>query len=239
MIDKNAQRLLARDAQLCSDEDEALIAMRSLLDRTLANVHTCCPGIIDHFYPESQTVQVKPAIHKLFFPDGEEARWVELAPLVDVPVISLAGAGYALTFPIRSGDECLLLFAERAIDNWYQTGEASEPPVMRRHDSADAFALVGIRSQGRLIASYNTEEVELRSLNGQTRIRLSESGAIYLQQGNTQIQMSGGQVTINASTVHIEGQLTVSGDVRAGGISLRSHTHGGVYPGGSVTGPPQ
>ncbi|MGR3435270.1 MAG: phage baseplate assembly protein V [Shimia sp.] len=63
-------------------------------------------------------------------------------------------------------------------------------------------------------------------------------GAIF--QGNASssnpdephIELQGGNMTIN-------GTLVVTGDVIAGGISLKTHTHGGVLPGGSHTGGPQ
>jgi hypothetical protein len=228
MIDKNTQRLLARDAQLCGDEDEQLVWMRSLLDRTLNDIHTCTPGIIDSFDAATQTVQVKPALQKLLFPDGEDARWVDLPPLVDVPVVSLSGGGFAFTFPIQSGDYCLLLFAERAIDNWFEQGSSAEPAHARRHSLSDAFAVVGIRPRGQALGSYNTSEVELRSTDGQIKIRLGQS-----------------EIMLTAPTVRIEGQLQVSqtitaqGNVVGGGISLQSHFHGGVQSGGSTTGPPQ
>lgn len=52
-------------------------------------------------------------------------------------------------------------------------------------------------------------------------------------------------VTIDAPSLHctgavkVDGDITAAGDVKAGGISLKSHTHGGVEAGGSTTGAPQ
>lgn len=55
-------------------------------------------------------------------------------------------------------------------------------------------------------------------------------------------QASKTTVTVNASGVTIQltgGNVTVlGGDVIADGISLKHHVHGGVEPGGGVTGPP-
>jgi len=45
-------------------------------------------------------------------------------------------------------------------------------------------------------------------------------------------------VTISGN-VTVSGSITASGDVTAGGISLESHTHGGVQSGGSSTSGPQ
>jgi hypothetical protein len=244
MIDANTQWMLNRDAQLCGEDDEQLVAQRALIDSALSNIHTCCPGIIDSFDADNQTVKVKLAIKKIVFPDNQAAEWVEIAPLVDVPVIFLSGKGFALTFPIESGDECLLFFSERSFDNWYEQGNSSEQADLRKHSLSDAFALVGVRSRPHLITNYNADEVELRTADGRTRIRIHSDGQIHLDQGDDHIEMQQGQITLKASTVKVDGSLVVTGSVRsdgdvtAGAISLQHHTHPGVQSGGSNTGPP-
>ena len=47
------------------------------------------------------------------------------------------------------------------------------------------------------------------------------------------------KITLNAATVEVIGSLEAAGDVKAGSISLNSHTHSGVEPGGGSTGGPQ
>jgi hypothetical protein len=248
MIDANTQWQLNRDAQLCGEDD--IVGTRTMIEAALSDVHTCCPGIIDTFDAEHQTVTVKPAIKKLLFPDNQEAQWVDVPVLVDVPLVVLSGKGYALTFPIASGDECLLFFAERSVDNWHEQGGTGEQTSMRMHSLSDAFALVGVRSQPHVITDYNTEEIELRTADGKTRVRLKD-GTIYLDQGDNHIAMTQGEIRLTASQIVVDGSLhitgsvrgdssgTFSGDVNGSGISLAHHTHGGVQGGGSVTGPPQ
>ena len=46
-----------------------------------------------------------------------------------------------------------------------------------------------------------------------------------------------GTVSIEAAKVQANCDIETSGDVKAGGVSLRRHTHGGVQTGGSKTGP--
>jgi hypothetical protein len=238
MIDANTQWQLDRDAQLCGEDDEQLVSQRALIDSALGDVHTCCPGIINSFDADSMTVTVKPAIKKLVYPDQQQAEWVDIPLLVDVPIVVLSGKGFALTFPIESGDECLLFFAERAFDNWYEQGGTGEQVSMRTHSLSDAFALVGVRSRPHLITNYNTDEVELRSADARTRVRLNAAGWIHLEQGDIHVDMGEGQIKLTAPTVRVEGSLVVSGDVTAGSISLQHHTHPGVQSGGSNTGPP-
>ncbi len=238
MIDVNAQSQLRRDSQLCGSEDERLVTMREMIDSAVTGVHTVCPGIIDAFDAATMTVRVKPSIKKLFYPDGANGVWVDLPVIVDVPLCVMSGKGYALTFPIASGDECLLLFAERAVDNWHDQGEISEQAAKRKHSLCDAFALVGVRSKPNVITNYNTSEVELRSKDAQTRIRLSDSG-VHIEQGGNKIDMTSSEIALTATTVKISGKLEVTGDVTSGAISLQHHIHPGVQTGGGVTGVPQ
>lgn len=238
MIDVNTQWQLKRDAALCGAEDQRLVTMREMIDSALADVHTCCPAIIDSFDASTMTVRAKPSIRKLLFPDGENAQWVDLPVLVDVPLCVMSGNGYALTFPIASGDECLLFFAERSFDNWHDQGDVNVQAAMRKHSLSDAFALVGVRSKPSVLTNYNTSDVELRSADAQTRIRLNAS-EIHLEQGGNKVDMTSSEIALTAPTVKINGALHVTGDVTSGSISLEHHIHPGVQTGGGVTGVPQ
>ena len=61
--------------------------------------------------------------------------------------------------------------------------------------------------------------------------------AIALAGGTAAIDAPGG-ITINGD-VTIQGALTASDDVKAGGVSLKGHKHSGVQPGGGQSGVPQ
>lgn len=238
MIDVNTQAMLLRDALLCGDDSEQNVGQRAQIDSALNNVHTCCPGVVDSFNPSTMTVEVVPALRKLYFPDGEAGVWMDLPMLVDVPVVVLSGGGFAITFPIQQGDECLLLFSERAIDNWHESGNVSELAHARAHSLSDAFALVGVRSKPNVVTNYNTEELEIRSKDGQTRVRMNAAGWIHLEQGTDHIDLGGGEIGMTATTIRLNGQVVVSGDVTEGEVSLKHHVHSGVQSGGGTSGPP-
>lgn len=63
--------------------------------------------------------------------------------LVDVPFIILGGGTTYLTFPIKVGDECLLLFNDRDLNNWIAGASTGPVASNRLHSMADAMALVG------------------------------------------------------------------------------------------------
>lgn len=93
--------------------------------------------------------------------------------LVKCPLlINSGGVGY-LTFPIATGDECVIFFNDRDIDNWWTTGSQNSPPNSARlHDLNDALVFVGIRSLAKKLVSYNLNGVELGY--GTTKVALED-----------------------------------------------------------------
>jgi hypothetical protein len=167
---------LQQDDELeATPERAAAVFAESLLKDT----HTCLPGKVLSFDATKQTAQVQPLIQRLFVGDGAGTGWVDLPPCVDVPVQFPAGGPFVLTFPVAAGDECLLVFSERAIDFWWDRGGVQQPSEVRMHDLSDAFAIVGISSKPRFLSSVATDAVELRTRDGTTVLRM-EAGRIIL-----------------------------------------------------------
>lgn len=68
-------------------------------------------------------------------------------PLIaDAPVISLCGGSAALTFPIAIGDQALILFNDRDMDNWMKGATDGQVNSPRLHSFSDAIAIVGLNS---------------------------------------------------------------------------------------------
>lgn len=61
---------------------------------------------------------------------------------------------------------------------------------------------------------------------------------IRLSMPGLDLVVAGGVATVEVSTLQVNGNVIVDGDVVASGVSLVSHTHGGVQSGGSSTGGP-
>ncbi len=143
---------------MASDEDAASAAARELMKAICVSG----PGTIVSFNRNTQTAKVQPAIKKKFASLG----LVDHPPCVDVPVQFPRGGGLVLTFPVAAGDECLLVFSDRAIDNWLAEGGTQEPSEIRFHDPSDAFAIVGFSSNPSAIPDFNMGAAELRTVGG-------------------------------------------------------------------------
>ena len=124
-------------------------AFRSLLASTM---HFALPGIVQSFDPSTQTAEILPAIHDRL----RDGTVVELPLLRDVPVFFPGGRTSAMTYPVSAGDECLVIFADACIDEWYA---GTDPSVSssRRHDLSDAFAFVGFRSRANALDNFSDE----------------------------------------------------------------------------------
>lgn len=105
-------------------------------------LHCAQPGIVQAYNEKEQTVTVELAIRTII--KGQAVR----PPLLsDVPVFFPGGVDNAITFPVKKGDECLVVFADSCIDAWFQNSGSSVPISVRKHDLSDGFAFVGFRSR--------------------------------------------------------------------------------------------
>lgn len=150
-----------------------------LVDRVFSTLRVCVPGIIQEFDPTSQTATVKVALREQVRQENLEYKWTEIPLLLDVPVVFPRGGGYVLTFPVKQGDECLVVFSDLCIDAWFSLGGIQNQIEKRRHDLSDAIAIPGLWSQPRVLKDYSTKHVEIRNEDRSQFIRIKE-GAIDL-----------------------------------------------------------
>lgn len=161
--------------------------------------------------------------------------------LVDVPILWQGGGGCTMTFPIKPGDECLVIFASRCIDFWWQqgpgtaeaTGNIVPPPNQRMHSLSDGFALVGVRSLPREF-DVDAKLAQLRSDDNAATVSIdpdahhisvlttdgdvdviSDSGKINVtaNQGDVTITTSQGKVSANGVKIDKDGNMTVPGNI--------------------------
>ena len=112
--------------------DESGQLLQSWKEEIMSSIHCALPGTVVSFDEESQTAVIQPAV--------KSSSGIELPLLRDVPVFM------PVPFEVNPGDACLVIFADRAIDAWFETGEAEVPPSGRMHSLSDGFAFVGFRA---------------------------------------------------------------------------------------------
>lgn len=183
-------------------------SLKDLLDLfkkdLLLNMSCHHVGIIQSFDPDQQTAQVSVAYKKTYDQqqaDGTYTTVLKNYPiLVDVPVIVLSGGLWSLQFPVQKGDECLVLFNDRAIDSWFQSGQIGPVPVARFHSISDGFALVGVRSLARSIDGFATDRGGLFGPS-QGEVSLSQAGKVRIANGTTTLGAAITQLLTDLNTL--------------------------------------
>lgn len=207
-------------------------AQRLAQEGQQAQLWTALPGIVQSFDPVAMTVSVQPAVMGSVKGEGGHVQNQAMPLLVDVPVVFPCGGGFSLTYPIKPGDEALVVFSSRCIDGWWQGGEAVPPPDSRMHDLSDGIAIVGPRSQaGKLDPPVDPENVQLRMDDGKASLTIKPDQTVDMRNEQASVVMSpAGEITLEASAsllikapqITIEGNLTTTGSGGgAGVISMR------------------
>lgn len=148
--------------------------LRMYKDDIMGSLNSHAIAKVESFNPESQTCTAKISYQKTFYETSSTGqklkKFVDYPLLIDVPVIVIRGGTGALTMPIKKGDDCLILFNDRDLDNWFAGQNSGGVASPRLHSLADGIALVGLSSTSSKIESYDSERVILS--NGNTKLAL-------------------------------------------------------------------
>lgn len=210
--------------------DDPVEAQRTAQDGRQAEIWTALPGIIQSFNPIALTVTVQPAIQgSITAADGSVFR-VNLPVLPDVPVAFPHGGGFSLTYPLKAGDEVLVVFASRCMDAWWQSGGVQAPAEQRMHDLSDGIAIPGPWSQAhKLVPPVDIENVQLRTDDGKAHVTMMPDYTICAQNPVAEITISpagditlkgAGTITLDAPQIVLKGNITTAGQSGAGTVNM-------------------
>jgi len=188
-------------------------ALLGVLRGHQAQIWTAIPCQIQAYNASANTVKVQPVIQGEIRKPSGQTQFVNLPYFDDVPVFYPSGGGFSLSFPLKEGDECLVVFSCRNIDLWWKNGGIQKPNNSRMHDIADGFAIVGFRSQAKKLSQPSTNSAQLRSDDGKTYLELAANGVCNIvsagkcsitAQGDVEVN-SKGSTTVNSSgNTHID-----------------------------------
>lgn len=238
--------------------DDPEEALRVAMEGMRSGLWTSMPGLIESFNPSALTATVQISIKGVVNGIDGKAQFVNMPLLVDVPVHFPRGGNCTLTFPVSKGDECLVVFAARCIDAWWQSGGVQVPMEPRMHDLSDGFAFVGFFSQATKIGGVSTASVQLRSNDGTTYIDLNAatqkvkivapggfdvvaplstfSAAVTINGMLTWVAGMTGSIASGVAA-KITGAISFIGTLTANGKRIDdTHTHNGVQSGSGNSG---
>lgn len=208
------------------------VATRELIRSEQADIFTALPATVVKFTPAEMTVSAQATVqYQQRKPDGTW-NYLTLPVCIHCPVLFPRGGPFRITFPLAEGDEGLLIFASRCIDNWWLSGGVQKQAELRMHDISDGFFLPGCFSQPNVPANVSTTDLQIRSLDGTIGLDVSATTGFKFT-GPVEfvgpVQFDAG-ITGNAAGGVISGAAKFAGDVVAkagtgGSVTLSTHTH--------------
>lgn len=191
--------------------------LQTMVDAIGANLRVAAIGYVVKYDPEAVTVDVQ-----LFGQEGVrlengDTETNDLPILADVPVYFPHSKDFVMTWPIKPGDECMVVFMDRCIDAWFQNMKISPQVESRMHDLSDGIAFVGPYSQMSKPPNPHTENVQLRTFDGKSYIEMTPDKKMNIWMENdiyihsdTDIQIEAPHVGFNdnllGATTTVEGK---------------------------------
>jgi hypothetical protein len=167
--------------------DVMAIAQDAIMSRL--NCHNI--GRIIDFDKDTQTcmvelMQIKQFNKQTFIP----------APITQVPLIILGAGGGHITMPNPVGTICLLLFLDRNIDNFMETGEQYVPDTSRMHDFTDCVALTTFTTLINPLQNYDEDAISI--FNEKVIEEVTKLSYIKIYPASIQVQAAdGANITLN------------------------------------------
>lgn len=203
--------------------------VRDAFRECMKGVCTSIPGHVLTFDPDTQLAQVQPGIMRVDINGAE----FKVPPIIEVPVY-FPGGDYCIEYQIDPGCEGDILFSQRCIDGWIQSGGVAENPIGRFHNMQDAMFLPGFRSQPNVLPSFQNNGVRMRNKAGTQFVWLKNDNTISMQNGSGSFQLlADGSFLINGLKITVDGNV-----ITAAGVNLNTHRHTGVTPGSGTSGVP-
>ena len=176
---------------------------RQAIRQALADTRCASPAFLtEDLDPVTQTATVQIAIQERVR-TAAGPQWWDIPPIVHVPVLTPRGGGFAVTLPLKKGDEGLLIFCDACFDNWWVNGQANSPVAVntrtssgsqrqnevRRHYIHDCGFLPCSTSQPNKLTDYSTASLQIRTDDGATTIDVSAIDGVTITTDQT-VQLS-------------------------------------------------
>lgn len=153
-------------------------------------IHTALPGKIISY--ELGFASVKP-YGKFLTSDGKE---LDYPVLTDVPVLfPFSGvANVGIFFPVKIGDDCLVIISEVELDAWRSEADSE---ASLRFDLTSAICIPGLMKKSNGLSKY-----------------ASDNNAVVLVSGNTVLRVQDSKISLTGN-LEVIGDITCSGTIKS------------------------
>lgn len=168
---------------------EFVTEVKNLVKEQINNIHTALPGEFVSIDAATGLAQVRPKAQMKF----SNGRILDFPIITGVPVVMLQStkAGASICFPIKAGDQCLLIFSEQTLDSWLGIGNDTSHV---KHGLSGAIAVPGL---ARAVSDDMKEAIE--------------SDSIIIRCNNSKITLSNDGIAIRGN-VTVDGNLLINGE---------------------------
>lgn len=178
----------------------------------LEAVHTAIPAVVLRVNNEGRQslVDVQPLVSIL----QRSGEVVSQSSILNVPLSQPASSVGGMVFPVKEGDNVLLVFSEKAIDRWkYGTGVPTAPSDFRKFNRKDCIAIpcifpanMSMANEARQGPDYAAGDTAIYNLRGGSRVE------IVLKQNGDVVVNSPKKVIVNCvdSEVNASNSMTVN-----------------------------
>jgi hypothetical protein len=158
---------------------EALFEM--MLDGRDEDTHKVLIGKVERYVSGDQVADIRPLIRRIV-PTTDGGTRTENHPIIRaVPVGWTRAGGYFIHLPLKPGDFCLMLCADRDIARWRQTGEEADPLDRRLHHISHAIALPCVYPRTRNLSAGDTPGDEaVFGREGGSAVRIRDDDQIHV-----------------------------------------------------------
>lgn len=184
--------------------------IRKLLDQHAQGSEKLIPAKVVSFDRKANTAMVQPMIMLVDTDNNTRLR----NSISEVPVVSLGGGGFHISFPIKPGDLGWILAADRDISLFMQNLSASRPNTMRKHTFADSWFIPDVFRQY-TINSEDDECMVIQTTDAATRISIDKGKITITAPTSVKIDTP---IATFTKDVHIQGNVQIDQNLNVTGL---------------------
>lgn len=201
-----------------SGNDTVSGLLKLAFDKMMQGVDVMLPAEVLAYDAASNRAQVKHLIKMVTTDNTEIAR----GQIASVPVAQFGAGGWVMRFPVSTGDRGWIKACDRDISLFLSSYRDTPPNTSRTHSFSDGLFIPDTMLNGFTIGGSDANNAVIQNKSGSVRISLGDT-----------------KITIAATDIEIDGNLSVTGTFHNNGTNVGSdHKHSGVQPGAGNTGNP-
>lgn len=154
----------------------------------------------------------------------------DISPLSRVPIGMFKAGGFVLTLPVAVGDEGIIVFSDRGLSVWKETGKKNPPRETHFHDLSDGVFMPFPTSKGGAIQNFDSSSLYAGMEDQSAYLQISPGGEAKIHAAT--------KLTLDTPLVETTGALHVLGNTQLEGqlaVALAAQIFGALWTGSTVT----